>query len=170
MPAAGSDHERLDGPFLWTCWTRLANASPKPAMHVRELPIVEPLKTVFFRGDTAQSAASWNALLHHVLFGSRSRFFHKLRILSATIAQLGREFDEAAADLAEGISAPAGAQWTILDFVHYDLNTCLREAEVVLKAFLRAFPADRLLPFALEMSKAPAPRKLDHRPLSRASA
>lgn len=138
--------------------------------HVSDLPVVEPLRTGFFRGDTAQSAASWNELLHHVLFGVRARFFHKLRILSATIEQLGREFDEAAADLAGGVAHQPGAQWTTLDFVHYDLNTCLREAEVVLKAFLHTLPPEQLSPFAMEMSKAPGRRKLDQGRLSRASA
>ena len=36
--------------------------------YVSEFPVVEPMKTEFFRGDTAQSAASWNEILHHVLF------------------------------------------------------------------------------------------------------
>ncbi len=138
--------------------------------YVKELPAVEPLKTGFFRGDTAQSAASWNGILHHVMFGGRARFFHKLRILSGTIEQLGREFDEAAADLAEGVSHQPRTEWTTLDFVHYDLSTCLREAEVVLKAFLRVLPEDRLSSFVNEMSKAPAPKKFDQRRLTRASA
>ena len=42
----------------------------------------------FFRGSTAQTAASWNGIIHHVLFGDRSRFFHKLRILSDTLRRL----------------------------------------------------------------------------------
>ena len=137
---------------------------------VTDLPSVEPLKAEFFRGDTAQSAASWNELLHHVLFGGRARFFHKIRILSSTIEQLGREFDEAATDLAAGLSHQPGAQWTTLDFIHYDLNTCLREAEVVLKAFMRALSPEQLSPFATEMSKVPARKKPDQPRLSRASA
>jgi hypothetical protein len=126
--------------------------------HVSDLPVVEPLKTQFFRGDTAQSAASWNGLLHHVLFGDRSRFFHKLRILSTTVEQLDEEFDRTAADLAEGVSDQPGVCWAALDSVHYDLNTCLREAEVVLKAFLRALPTEQLAGFAA-MTVAPPPAK-----------
>jgi hypothetical protein len=139
--------------------------------HVSDLPLVEPLKTQFFRGDTAQSAASWNGLLHHVLFGGRSRFFHKLRILSGTIAQLGFEFDQAAGEISDGISVQPSAAWKALDSVHYDLNTCLREAEVVLKAFLRALPSEQLAAFAADMSKQPpaSPVRVRSR-LSRASA
>jgi hypothetical protein len=139
--------------------------------HVSDLPLVEPLRTQFFRGDTAQSAASWNGLLHHVLFGGRSRFFHKLRILSGTVAQLDFEFAQAACDISEGISVQPSASWKALDSVHYDLNTCLREAEVVLKAFLRALPSEQLAAFASDMSKQPAGAGVDVRTrLSRVSA
>jgi hypothetical protein len=126
--------------------------------HVSDLPVVRPLKSEFFRGDTAQSAASWNGLLHHVLFGDRSRFFHKLRILSNTVEQLDREFNQAAADLSEGIADQPGQCWTALDSAHYDLNTCLREAEVVLKAFLRALPSEQLATFAAVITN-PVPAK-----------
>lgn len=139
--------------------------------HVSDLPVVQPLKTHFFRGDTAQSAASWNGLLHHVLFGERSRFFHKLRILSTTVEQLDREFDRAATDLAEGVCDQPGVCWAALDSVHYDLNTCLREAEVVLKAFLRSLPADQLAGFASTMATPPPLKRVPGRQrLTRVSA
>jgi hypothetical protein len=141
------------------------------ARHVSDLPIVAPLKTQFFRGDTAQSAASWNGLLHHVLFGDRSRFFHKLRILSGTVEQLEEEFDQSASDISDGISIQPGTAWEALDAVHYDLNTCLREAEVVLKAFLRALPQEQLAAFAGDMNKQPPAPRIRVRPrLTRASA
>jgi hypothetical protein len=141
------------------------------ARHVSDLPIVEPLKTQFFRGDTAQSAASWNGLLHHVLFGGRSRFFHKLRILSGTVEQLEEEFDQSATDISDGISVQPSTAWKALDAVHYDLNTCLREAEVVLKAFLRALPQEQLAAFASDMNKQPPAPRIRVRPgLTRASA
>jgi hypothetical protein len=127
--------------------------------HVSDLPIVEPLKVDFFRGDMAQSAASWNGLLHHVLFGDRSRFFHKLRILSNTVEQLGREFQQAAADLSQGVSDQPGICWAALDSAQYDLNTCLREAEVVLKSFLRALPTEQLTGFTALMNTPPAANK-----------
>lgn len=139
--------------------------------HVSNLPVVEPLKVRFFRGDTAQSAASWNGLLHHVLFGDRSRFFHKLRILSNTVEHLGHEFDQAATDLSQGVSDQPGVSWAALDSVHYDLNTCLREAEVVLKAFLRALPTEQLTGFAAAMSTPPTIKKAPARQrLTRVSA
>lgn len=123
-----------------------------------DLPTVEPLKTDFFRGETAQSAASWNGLLHHVLFGDRSRFFHKLRILRDTVQRLSDEFRQTAADLTEGSPVEPALLWESLDSLHYDFNTCLRESEVVLKSFLRAIPNDQVAAFA-EAINNPLPSK-----------
>ena len=128
--------------------------------HVRNLPIVKPLNTGFFRGDTAQSAASWNSLLHNVLLGDRSRFFHKLRILSTTVEHLGTEFEHAAADLADGTCVEPAACWKQLDSLHYDLSTCLRESEVILKSFLHSLPADQLGEFEVAINTAPAVPKV----------
>jgi hypothetical protein len=134
---------------------------------VVNLPIVRPLHTAFFRGDTGQSAASWNNLLHNVLLGERSRFFHKLRILSNTVEQLGSEFEQAAHDIAGGLCVQPAACWEHLDYLHYDLNTCLRESEVILKSFLHALPADQLSVFDAELSRPPAAPKF--RPLPRST-
>jgi hypothetical protein len=127
---------------------------------VSNLPIVQPLNTGFFRGDTAQSAASWNSLLHNVLLGDRSRFFRKLRILSSTVEQLGREFEQTAEDISCGTCVEPAACWKKLDSQHYDLNTCLRESEVILKSFLHALPADQLSAFDKEMVASPAAPKV----------
>jgi hypothetical protein len=158
--------DRFAGALIAAC-TSIVDAG----RHVSDLPVVEPLKTRFFRGDTAQSAASWNGLLHHVLFGDRSRFFHKLRILSSTVEQLDREFEEGASELSEGVSEQPGVCWAALDSVHYDLNTCLREAEVVLKAFLRALPAEQVTAFTAMMNTPPPTKRLSGRQrLTRVSA
>jgi hypothetical protein len=139
--------------------------------HLSDLPVVDPLKTEFFRGDTGQSAASWNGLLHHVLFADRSRFFHKLRILSETVEQLGREFDQTAEEILEGTSVQPGNSWKTLDSLHYDFSTCLREAEVMLKCFLRALPSEQLPALVCEVGGAPRSSRVRLRArLSRASA
>jgi hypothetical protein len=139
--------------------------------HAGKFPIVEPLKTEFFRGDTGQSAASWNAILHHVLFSDRSRFFHKLRILSDTLTHLEDEFDEAADDISTNQSVLPSDSWQRLDNIHYDFNTCLRESEVVLKSFLRVLPDERLPALASELNAAPTTARARVKPrLSDASA
>ncbi len=75
------------------------------ARQIVRLPAVEPLKMGFFRGSTAQTAASWNGIIHRVLFGDRSRFFHKLRILSDTLKRLESEFTEVAGEISAGTVA-----------------------------------------------------------------
>jgi hypothetical protein len=139
--------------------------------HMPSLPAVEPLNSDFFRGPTAQTAASWSGLLHHVLLGERSRFFQKVRILSDTLGQLDREFHECAGDIADGTTVEPGACWSRLECLHYDFNTCLRESEVMLKCFLRALPADRLEAFSAELDPQGEPQRLRVRPsVSRAPA
>jgi hypothetical protein len=136
--------------------------------YIREIPLVEPLNAEFFRGNTAQTAATWNGILHHVIFGDRQRFVHKLRILSSTVEQLEREFDKAARDISESETPAEG--WAVLDHLHYDFNTCLRETEVVFKSFLCALPTEQLAAFAGEIEN-PAPKRTRMRlRLTRASA
>ncbi|MGH9717354.1 MAG: hypothetical protein ACRD4R_11595 [Candidatus Acidiferrales bacterium] len=138
---------------------------------VSELPAVRPLNSRFFRGNNAQSAASWNEIIHHILFRGRSRFFHKVRILSRMLKELEREFQEAAEDIAKGLDTQPIASWLTLDDLHYDFNTCLRETEVVLKSFLRALPAEQLPGLARDLDAAPAAKPLRAKPrLSGATA
>jgi len=57
---------------------------------------------------------------------------------------LARTFRHAADDLADGFSSNPEKMWADVDTDHYDLNTCLREAIVVLKSFLIALPESQL--------------------------
>ena len=158
---------RLTNALLGFC-----DAVNNRARRIEKLPVVEPMKTEFFRGDIAQSAASWNGILHRLLFGDRQRFVQKLRVLSETVENLDREFANTAEDIAKGISIQPSDGWKMLDCLHYDFNTCLRETEVVLKSFLRALPSEQLPAFAAEL-EAPVPSKRLRRlrtQLSRASA
>ena len=162
----GELHDRLAAALI-----HASNAMADSGRHISDVPTVEPLKPDFFRGDTAQSAASWNGILHHVLFGDRSRFFHKLRILSDTVERLNREFADATADISVGSCVQPGACWQSLDSLHYDISTCLRELEVVMKCFLRALPADQVSLFSCRLETPIAPRKARSRPgLTRVSA
>ncbi|HYL45388.1 MAG TPA: hypothetical protein VEU52_00030 [Candidatus Limnocylindrales bacterium] len=121
-------------------------------------PAVEPLKTSYFRGSSAKDAASWNSFLHIVLFGSRSRFLQKLRILSGAIEGVSREFDQAVEELT-AYSLPADESWEAVDSLHYDLSTCLRELEVVFKSLLRTLPSDHVPALAGDLSSSPLPHR-----------
>lgn len=138
--------------------------------HFGTLPTIEPLKPTFFRGQFAQYVASKNNLFHLVLLSDRARFFHKLRSLASIVEQLAKEFHSTATEIVEGTSTEPEMCWTALECLHYDLNTCLRETEVVFKSFLRALPSEELetLRAKLEVPVPAPPRRL--RPgLSRAS-
>lgn len=138
---------------------------------LRAFPAVEPLNVCFFRGNTGRSAASWNGILHHVLFGNRARFFHKIRILAETVDRIAVEFQEAAGDISKGLCVQPADSWDRLDPLHFDFNTCLRETEIVFKSFLRVIPAEQLsaLDSALDTPAEPARPRLSPR-LSRAPA
>lgn len=137
---------------------RFGEVVARRARRIANIPAVEPMNPEFFRGQTAQSAASWNGILHYVLVGGRSRFIHKVRILSVTISRLREQFAAAVEEVAGGNSVNPAHLWDTLDSLHYDFSTCLREAEVVLKSFLRTFPAEQLEGFAAELD-APLARK-----------
>ena len=140
---------------------------------VRELPAVEPLNAEFFRGSTGRTAASWSGILHFFVFCDRTRFFQKLRILSDTLERLDREFKEVCSGILNGPSGRSGARWETLECLHYDMTTCLRESEVLLKSFLRALPNDETMALAVEFESPRRPKRLRLRPnpsLSGASA
>lgn len=118
------------------------------AKNLRELPIVEPLKPEFFRGETAQNAAHWNELLHHVLFANRSRFFQKVRILDGTTLQSAAEFRTIVDRVSQVVSESSARDWKTLDRLQYDLNTCLCETEILLKSFFLVLPSNKLVAFA----------------------
>ncbi len=154
---------------LATSLTSFCATLQRRGRSISELPAVKPLNSTFFRGNPARSAASWNGIIHHVLFRDRARFFHKLRILSEMLQQLRQDFREAAGDISKGLDTQPIASWVKLDDLHYDFNTCLRETEVVLKSFLRALPSEQLPGLASDLDAAPAPKPPRLR-LSRATA
>ncbi len=158
--------ERFAGALVSACHVLL-----EKGRRVSDLPSVEPLKAEFFRGTIGQSAASWSGIVHSVIFGDRNRFFHKLRILSDTLDRLDREFKAVAEGIANGISEQSETCWETLECVHYDVNTCLRESEILLKSFLRALPSEETMALATEFETPQSPKRLRVRPsLSRASA
>ena len=157
---------RLTNHLLSFCQAVQARSS-----RLMRLPAVAQLKMDYFRGATAQTAASWNGILHHVLFGSRARFRHKVRILADTLERLMNEFSTASGDICSGTTVRPNQSWDTLDALHYDFNTCLRETEIVLKSFLLALPEEQLGSFVADLEAPPQlkPERADAK-LHRASA
>ena len=156
-----------------TLAARLIEALATLESHTRHYgtqPAVAALDPNFFRSEAPRRASAWNNMLSRVLFGSRSRWFHKLQTLGEILADLKIEFRAVAADLSEGTSIEPAQGWESLEALHHDLNTCLREAVVMLKCFLRALPVEQVKLFRATLEPAPdAQPAADQPPLVRAS-
>jgi hypothetical protein len=125
--------------------------------HFGTLSSVAALNPEFYRSETGQRAASWNALLSHVLLNDRSRLFHKLCALTNIVEELAGEYHEAAGRIIEAEVVGPKQSWETVEILHYDLNTCLRESIVVLKSFLCALPERELAALRIEFAR-PVPK------------
>jgi hypothetical protein len=141
----------LTAPLAASCHT-LQNWGRRLAMP----PAVSALNPEFYRSDLARQNAQWNQLTHHIMFGSRARFLHKVHILEMSVSALGDEFHREAEELSCGLHIRPDSTWPRLDALHYDVNTCLRETIVVFKSFLLALPPDRLSLFQDDLSATTA--------------
>jgi hypothetical protein len=128
------------------------------ARHFADIPAVEPLDPSNFRTPSIIWPISVSRILHQVAFGARNRFFHKVRTLERTVEALADEFTHALELVVERETSSTDELWDALERLHDDLNTCLRESEVVLKSFLRALSPEVALP-VLARLEAPADRR-----------
>jgi hypothetical protein len=125
----------------------LLRALGEHAKHYGTVPNAAPLDPCNFQGAKEQRTARMSDLLSRVLFTQRSQFLHKIGTLGEMTGDIGKDFRLAVENLSTGASANADADWLIVDAAHYDMNTCLREAIVLLKSFLLVLPSDQLGPF-----------------------
>jgi hypothetical protein len=117
------------------------------AKHFGIVPNTAPLDASNFRGAREQHTARMSDLFSHVLLTQRSQFLHKIETLEEMVLSIRKEFHEVASDLGSGASEAPAEDWRTIDDAHFDLNTCLREATVVLKSFLVVLPNDQLSVF-----------------------
>jgi hypothetical protein len=117
------------------------------AKHFGVIPNTAPLDAGNFRGYQEQRRARMSDLLSRVLLTQRSQFLHKIDTLEDMVLSIRKSFQEIASDLGSGASQEPSEDWRAIDDAHFDLNTCLREAIVLLKSFLVVLPNDQLGPF-----------------------
>jgi len=122
----------------------LLRALSEHAKHYGTIPNAAPLDPGNFQGQRGQRSARMSGLLNRVLLSHRLQFLHKVSTLEEMVDDLGKDFRDAADDLAAGISLNPKKIWAEVDADHYDLNTCLRESIVVFKSFLIALPEGQL--------------------------
>ena len=122
------------------------------AKHYGTIPNSSPLDAANFQSAGGQRSARMSGLLSRVLLTQRSQFLHKISTLHEMVEDLSREFQEAADQLSNFTSVDPLSDWSVVDVTHYDLNTCLREAIVLLKSFLVAIPDNQLESFQKAIS------------------
>lgn len=138
------------------------------AKHFGTTPNLAPLDAANFQNSRSQRVARFNDLFSKVLLTRKSQFLNKISVLANLVNELDSSFESTVEDLAGGESLHPERDWELLDTVHYDLNTCLRECVVLLKSFLHALPDAQLASFleTLEAqsasSSAPAPVRARH--------
>jgi len=117
------------------------------AKHYGTIPNAAPLNPANFRGHRGQRSARMSSLLSHVLLSQRLQFLHKISTLEEMVEDLGKDYRQAADDLADGMALNPNKMWDEVDSDHYDLNTCMREAIVVFKSFMIALPEGQIEAF-----------------------
>jgi hypothetical protein len=117
------------------------------ARHFGVTPNLALLDPTNFQSVKSQRVARFNSLFGKILLTRKSQFVTKIDILAELTEELSTGFQEAANRLIEENTGEGERNWELLDAVHYDLNTCLRETVVVLKSFLHALPERQLSQF-----------------------
>ena len=117
------------------------------AKHFGITPNLAPLDSKNFQHPKSQRVALFNDLFSRVLLTRKSQFSYKISALADLVEDLDSSFRSTAQELACGDSAQPDRDWDLLDSIHYDLNTCLRETVVLFKSFLHALPEGQLPSF-----------------------
>lgn len=130
------------------------------ARHFGTAPNIAALDPENFQNSKSQRVARFNGILSRVILTRRSQFLQKLSALVELVEDLGKNYDRSAEELAEGLSLDEDRCWTILDTSHHDLNTCLREIDVLLKSFLLALPEKQLAEFRATIKEQDRPAEV----------
>jgi len=111
--------------------------------HFGVVPNLAPLDPSNFKGERGQRGARHNHFLACVLLSERSQFLNKLSTLEEIVDAIGDDFISIVGFILSCSSYPP-AMLESLDVAHFDLTTCLRETDVLLKSFLFVLPEDQL--------------------------
>jgi hypothetical protein len=153
--------EKMTSPLLG-----LLRAMTLHARHFETAPNLSCLDPGNFQNTKSQRTARFSSVLSHVLLTRRSQFLHKISALSELVEDLGISVATAAEELEEGPIYNSERYWDLLDASHYDLNTCLREAVVLLKSFFLALPEKQQSEFQVTYQREAQPVRTSSRVLS----
>jgi hypothetical protein len=145
--------EELCGRFAQQM-TAVLHAMSQHGRHFGVIPNIDALDVANFQSLTSQRAVRHSNLLAHILLSQRSQFLNKLGTLEDVVDDLSDDFSAAIAhlrtellDAAFSSNLDVPSLWKSLDLSQYDLTTCLRETDVLLKSFLCVLPEDQLAGF-----------------------
>ena len=111
-------------------------------------PSIAPLVLTNFQGDRSRLLVLKSLVRHRTLLKRRAQFQNKTRTLRQVIRCAVVDFCASSDAVAhEGVVADRLGVWETLDHAHFDINTCLREAVIMLKCFLQVLPAAELRRF-----------------------
>lgn len=125
----------------------LLRAMLEHAKHFGTTPNLAPLDPENFQNARSQRVATFNDVFSNIVLTQKSRFLHKISAISDLIEELDSSFQSTVKGLTSEETVQPERDWELLDAVHYDLNTCLREAVVLYKSFLHALPEAQLAAF-----------------------
>jgi hypothetical protein len=125
----------------------LLGAMLQHARHFGVVPNITPLNPGNFQSSRGQRMARFNELFSKVLLTRKSQFVNKISTLEDLVEELDGNFVATAQELLEEESIQPERHWGLLDAMHYDLNTCLREAVVLCKSFLHSLPTEQFVEF-----------------------
>jgi hypothetical protein len=132
--------------------TSLLNTMLEHAKHFGTTPNILPLDSENFQHARSQRAARLSDLFSKVLLTRKSQFVHTMTALSSLVSELDASFESTIEELREEQSLLPERDWEVLDCVHYDLNTCLRQTVVLFKSFLHALPEEQLSEFEASLA------------------
>jgi hypothetical protein len=124
--------------------TAVLHAMSQHARHFGTVPNLLLLEATNFQSERAQRAARHSNLVSQVLLSERSQFLNKLNTLEELVDELSDGFIEIARELAGDFCQIQLRLWQFLEQSHFDINTCLRETDVLLKSFLLVLPEEQL--------------------------
>jgi hypothetical protein len=139
--------QRLAHPLLGILRTMLDHAK-----HFGVAPNLEPLDPQNFQSSRSQRVALFNELVSRILLTRKLQFAYKISALADLVDELDFSFESTAEELACGEALQPDRAWDLLGAAHYDLNTCLREAIILLKSFLHALPEAQLASFQVALN------------------
>jgi hypothetical protein len=117
-------------------------------------PSVASLKPADYCSEYGFQSALASSMWNLAICSRPRRFLNKVRAIGAMVNHIGGDVFASAELLgSHGANIATEPHWQTMIEGYWDLNTCLKEASVSLKCFLRVLPGDQLSEFRDNISE-----------------